>query len=55
MALLTWGILVASDGTLMREKTLNNVPVSVSGESSLRTRGYIVTLHLLVREPLEFS
>jgi len=41
-ALLTWGILVASDGTLMREKTLNNVPVSVSGESSLRTRGYIV-------------
>lgn len=41
-ALLTWGVLVAADGTLMREKTLSNVPVSVSGEAALRTRGYIV-------------
>ena len=41
-ALLTWGALVAADGTLMREKTMTNVPVSVSGETSLRTRGYIV-------------
>lgn len=41
-ALLTWGILVASDGTLTREKTISNVAVSVSGESALRTRGYIV-------------
>ncbi|MBR5288368.1 MAG: hypothetical protein IKU34_07230 [Clostridia bacterium] len=41
-ALLTWGVLVASDGTLMREKTLNNVSVSVSGETALRTRGYVV-------------
>lgn len=41
-ALLTWSILVASDGSLTREKTLNNVPVSISGESALRARGYIV-------------
>lgn len=41
-ALLTWGILVASDGTLYREKTISNVPVSVSGEATLRSRGYIV-------------
>ena len=41
-ALLTWSILVASDGTLTREKTLSGVPVSISGESALRTRGYIV-------------
>jgi len=41
-ALLTWSILVASDGTLTRDKTITGVPVSVSGESALRTRGYIV-------------
>ena len=41
-ALLTWGILVASDGTLTREKTIANASVSVSGETTLRSRGYIV-------------
>lgn len=41
-ALLTWSILVASDGTLTREKTMTNVAVGISGESALRTRGYIV-------------
>lgn len=41
-ALLTWSILVASDGTLTREKSMTNVPVSISGESALRARGYIV-------------
>ncbi len=41
-ALMTWSVLVASDGTLTREKTLTNVPVSITGESALRTRGYIV-------------
>lgn len=42
VALLSWSILVASDGTLTREKTMTNVSVSVSGESALRARGYIV-------------
>ena len=42
VALLTWGILVASDGSLTREKVMNNAPVSVSGEAVLRSRGYVV-------------
>ena len=41
-ALLTWGILVASDGTLTRENTIDGVSVGVSGEATLRSRGYIV-------------
>lgn len=42
VAVLTWGILVASDGTLTRQKTFQNVAVTVTGESTLRSRGYIV-------------
>lgn len=41
-ALLIWGAMVASDGTLTREKTFSNVAVSVAGESALKSRGYIV-------------
>lgn len=41
-ALLTWGALVASDGSLYREKTIHNASVSVNGEATLRSRGYIV-------------
>lgn len=42
-ALCIWSILVASDGTLTREKVFPSVAVSVTGESALRSRGYIVT------------
>lgn len=42
MAVVFWSILVASDGTLTREKTFQNVAVSVTGESTLKSRGYIV-------------
>ena len=41
-AVVFWSILVASDGTLTREKTFQNFAVSVTGESTLKSRGYIV-------------
>lgn len=41
-AILTWSALVASDGTLTREKVFPSVSVNVSGESSLKSRGFIV-------------
>lgn len=42
MAIMTWSVLVASDGTLTREKVFQNVSVSVTGETTLKSRGYIV-------------
>ena len=42
MAIMIWGALVASDGTLTREKAFANVAVNVTGETSLKSRGYIV-------------
>ncbi|MBR3794697.1 MAG: hypothetical protein IKK34_01535 [Clostridia bacterium] len=41
-AVFAWSALVASDGTLSREKTFSNVAVGVTGETTLKTRGYIV-------------
>lgn len=41
-AMITWAALVASDGTLTREKVFQNVSVSVTGEATLKSRGYIV-------------
>ncbi len=42
LSLMTWSIMVASDGTLTRPKTFTNVPVTVTGENTLKSRGYIV-------------
>ena len=42
VAVLFWGTLVASDGTLIRQKTFQSVPVSVTGEAALQSRGFIV-------------
>lgn len=42
IAVFAWSALVASDGTLTREKVFPNVSVSVTGESTLKSRGYIV-------------
>jgi len=42
MAVVTWSALVASDGTLTREKVFQNVAVNVTGEATLKSRGYIV-------------
>jgi len=42
VALFFWSALVASDGTLTRQKSFANVAVSVTGETSLKSRGYIV-------------
>ena len=42
VAVLFWGTLVASDGTLTREKTFQSVGVSVTGEAALQSRGFIV-------------
>jgi len=42
VALMAWGALVASDGSIVRHKTFQSVPVSISGEANLKSRGYIV-------------
>lgn len=41
-AIFAWSALVASDGTLTREKVFSNVSVGVTGETTLKSRGYIV-------------
>ncbi|MDO5378792.1 MAG: CdaR family protein [Clostridia bacterium] len=41
-AVVIWSVMVISDGTLTREKTFSNVAVSITGESALKSRGYIV-------------
>ena len=41
-AVFTWSALVASDGTLTREKVFPHVAVGVTGESTLKSRGFIV-------------
>lgn len=42
IALCLWSVLIASDGTLLREKVFQNVEVTVTGADTLRTRGFIV-------------
>ena len=42
IAILAWSALVASDMTLTRPKVFTNVPISVTNESALKSRGYIV-------------
>lgn len=41
-AIICWSALVASDGTLTRQKVFANVAVSVTGDATLKSRGYIV-------------
>ncbi len=42
LAVLLWSVLIASDGTLTREKVFANAEVSVTGQDALRARGLIV-------------
>lgn len=42
IAVLSWSALVVSDMTLTRPKFFQNVPVNVTNESTLKSRGYIV-------------
>ncbi len=42
-AITVWCFFVAADGTLTRQKTFAHIPVSVTGESALLSRGYVVT------------
>ena len=42
IAVLTWSALVVSDATLTRPKFFQRVPVNVTNESTLKSRGYIV-------------
>ena len=42
IAVLTWSALVVSDATLTRPKFFTNVPVNVTNEATLKSRGYIV-------------
>jgi len=41
-AVFTWSALVASDGSLTREKVFPYVATGVTGESTLKSRGFIV-------------
>lgn len=41
-ALMLWSVLIASDGTLTREKIFSNVEVAVVGADTLKSNGYIV-------------
>ena len=50
-AVLCWSALVASDGTLTRQKTFANVAVSVTGDAALKSRGYIVMDDILEEVP----
>ncbi len=42
IAVLLWSVLIASDGTLTREKTFPSVEVTVLGQDALRARGLVV-------------
>ena len=42
IAVLSWSALVVSDASLTRPKFFTNVPVNVTNESTLKSRGYIV-------------
>lgn len=50
-AVLAWSIMVASDGTLTREKVFQSVAVSVNNEAALKSRGYIVMDDILELVP----
>lgn len=41
-AILLWSVLVASDGTLTRERVFTNVDVNMTGLETLKSNGYIV-------------
>lgn len=41
-AVLLWSVLVASDGTLTRERVFTNVEVNMTGLETLKSNGYIV-------------
>ena len=42
IAVLSWSALVVSDATLTRPKFFTHVPVNVTNEATLKSRGYIV-------------
>lgn len=42
LAIVFWGVVIASDPDLKMEKTFSNAPVSVQGLENLRSRGYTV-------------
>ena len=50
-AIIIWGIMMSSDGTLTRRKVFTSVPVSVTGETTMISRGYIVTDNILSMVP----
>lgn len=50
-AIVCWSALVASDGTLTRQKVFANVAVSVTGDAALKSRGYIVMDDILEEVP----
>lgn len=42
VAITIWGALISEDATLTREKTFNDVAVSVTGADTLQRNGYVV-------------
>jgi YbbR domain-containing protein len=52
IAVALWSVLIASDGSLTREKVFQNVEVTVSGQDALKARGMIVMEDLSTLAPL---
>ena len=46
LAMVIWAVLIAQDPSITREKTLNDVPVTVSGTDYLKRNGFVVTSNL---------
>ena len=47
ISLILWAGLISQDETLTRDKTFQNVSVSVTGNETLRNNGYIVVSDLI--------
>ena len=51
LAVALWAGLITQDPTLTREKTLNDVPVTITGADTLKRNGLIVTSELTANPP----
>ncbi|MDD2648014.1 MAG: CdaR family protein [Eubacteriales bacterium] len=46
VAVIIWSVLISQDPSMTREKTFNDVQLSVVGQDTLKTRGYVVVSNL---------
>lgn len=55
IALTIWGALISEDATLTREKTFDNVPISITGTDTLQRNGLVVVEGLDHLEPIKMK